>query len=200
VALLLGSDELIRRWTHRIAGVIMLAGGLYHVFYAFLTVEGRQLVRDMWPKWQDVKDVRLALRHYAGRSTAHPRFGRFGYVEKAEYWAVVWGTLIMGVTGLAIWFKIGVTQFLPRWAVDVATTIHYYEAILACLAIVVWHFYHVLISPDVYPMNWAWLDGKVSEEWHREHHPLDEKARQMAVAVKEEGAPPAPDPGKAAPA
>ena len=64
-----------------------------------------------------------------------------------EYWAVVWGTIIMGVTGLMIWFKTDVTHWLPRWAVDVALTIHYYEAILACLAIVVWHFYHVMFDP-----------------------------------------------------
>jgi cytochrome b subunit of formate dehydrogenase len=69
-----------------------------------------------------------------------------------EYWAVVWGTIIMGVTGLMIWFKMDVTHWLPRWAVDVALTIHYYEAILACLAIIVWHFYHVIFDPDVYPL------------------------------------------------
>ena len=70
-----------------------------------------------------------------------------------EYWAVVWGTIIMGATGLAIWFKIDVTQHLPRWVVAVATTIHYYEAVLACLAILVWHFYHVIFDPEVYPLN-----------------------------------------------
>jgi hypothetical protein len=68
-----------------------------------------------------------------------------------EYWAVVWGTIIMGATGLMIWFKMDVTRFLPRWAVDVALTIHYYEAILACLAIVVWHFYHVNLRPGCLP-------------------------------------------------
>ena len=72
-----------------------------------------------------------------------------------------------------IWFKIDVTQFLPRWAVDVATTVHYYEAILACLAIVVWHFYHVIFDPDVYPVNWAWWDGKVDDHWYAEEHSLD---------------------------
>jgi hypothetical protein len=79
----------------------------------------------------------------------------------------------MGVTGLMIWFKIDVTWLCPRWIVDVATTIHYYEAILACLAIVVWHFYHVLFAPGIYPMNFAWWDGKVSKKWHEEEHPLD---------------------------
>ena len=90
-----------------------------------------------------------------------------------EYWAVIWGTIIMGVTGLMIWFKMDVTQFLPRWAVDVALTIHYYEAILACLAIVVWHFYHVIFDPDVYPLNWACWNGKVSKHWQEDEHPLE---------------------------
>ena len=90
-----------------------------------------------------------------------------------EYWAVLWGTIIMGVTGLMIWFKLDVTRFLPRWAVDVALTIHYYEAVLACLAIVVWHFYHVIFDPDIYPLNMACWDGRVSKQWHDEEHSMD---------------------------
>ena len=91
------------------------------------------------------------VRWLLGLRKAKPQIGRFGYAEKMEYWAVIWGTIIMGVTGLMVWFKMEVTQWLPRWAVDVALTIHYYEAILACLAIIVWHFYHVMFDPDVYP-------------------------------------------------
>ena len=93
-----------------------------------------------------------------------------------EYWAVIWGTIIMGASGLMVWFKLDVTRFLPRWIVDVALTIHYYEAVLACLAIVVWHFYHVIFDPDVYPLNPACWDGHVSEEWQKHEHPLDSKS------------------------
>ena len=101
-----------------------------------------------------------------------------------EYWAVIWGTIIMGGTGLMIWFKIDVTQYLPRWIVDIALTVHYYEAILACLAIIVWHFYHVIFDPDVYPGNWACWNGKVSEHWQEEEHPLEK-------IESDESAPPA---------
>jgi cytochrome b subunit of formate dehydrogenase len=90
-----------------------------------------------------------------------------------EYWAVIWGTMIMGLTGLIIWMKLDVTAFLPRWVVDVALTIHYYEAVLACVAIVVWHFYHVIFDPDVYPLNPACWDGRVSRHWQHEEHPLE---------------------------
>jgi len=172
IAKAMGSDEIIRRWSHRIAGVVLLIAGAYHLIGLFTTREGRQLVKDFLPVKQDTKDLVGNLQYLTGLRATKPKFGRFSYVEKMEYWAVVWGTIIMGATGLVIWFKMEVTQFLPRWAVEVAVTIHYYEAILACLAILVWHFYHVIFDPDVYPLNWAFLTGKVPKHWHEEEHPL----------------------------
>jgi cytochrome b subunit of formate dehydrogenase len=145
----------------------------YHLVYLFATKEGRKLVKDFLPGIGDVKDAATNARYLTGLSRKKARFGRFGYAEKMEYWAVIWGTIIMGTTGLMVWFKLDVTRFLPRWAVDVALTIHYYEAILACLAIIVWHFYHVIFDPDVYPVNWACWNGRVSKEWYEEEHPLD---------------------------
>lgn len=169
---LMGSEDA-RRWIHRIAGLALLGVGAWHLVYAGATREGRRLVRDLWFRKADARDLAANARYLAGRSPRRARFGRFGYPEKIEYWAVVWGTLIMGATGLAIWFKIDVTRFVPRWVVDVATTVHYYEAILACLAIAVWHFYHVFLHAGSYPMNWAWWDGKVSTQWQEEEHPLE---------------------------
>jgi formate dehydrogenase gamma subunit len=190
VAHTLGSGENLRRWSHRIAGVVLLLAGAYHLGYITASREGRRFVRDMMPGPKDARDAAANARRLAGLGGVKPKFGRFGYAEKMEYWAVVWGTVIMGATGLMIWFKLGVTRFLPRWVVDVATTIHYYEAILACLAILVWHFYHVIFDPDVYPLNRAVLDGRVSREWLEEEHPLD-----PALA----GAKPDAAPGGAAP-
>jgi formate dehydrogenase gamma subunit len=173
VARLLGSSEPIRRWAHRIAGVLLLAAGVYHLVYLLGTRDGRRLLKDFWPRKKDLTDAAHSAGYLIGRRTVRPRIGRFGYAEKLEYWAVVWGTIIMGATGLMIWFKMDVTRWLPRWVVDVALTIHYYEAILACLAIIVWHFYHVIFDPDVYPLNWACWNGKVSRHWQQEEHALD---------------------------
>jgi len=173
IAHLLGSEEGIRRWGHRMAGVVLLLAGAYHVGYVAATRQGRSLIKDMFPTAKDARDVAANVCYLTGLAKAKPKFGRFGYAEKMEYWAVVWGTIIMGATGLMIWFKLGTTHWLPRWSIDVATTIHYYEAILACLAIVVWHFYHVIFDPDVYPLNRACVDGRVSLEWYSEEHPLD---------------------------
>ena len=172
LAWLLGGSEYLRRIVHRIAAVVMLAVGVYHLAYLGLSKEGRLWVKDMWIRGKDFKDVIGNFGYYLGVSKVRPKIARFGYAEKAEYWAVVWGTIIMGLTGLMIWFKLGVFSFLPRWAIDIALAVHFYEAVLATLAIVVWHFYHVIFDPDVYPVNFAFLDGRVSEEQYREEHEL----------------------------
>jgi cytochrome b subunit of formate dehydrogenase len=173
IATLLGSSEPLRRVGHRVAAAILLAGAVYHLGYLAFTAEGRKSFRDFLPKVRDLLDPIRNLRFYLGRTAERPLFGRFSYVEKAEYWAVIWGVLIMGVTGIMVWFKISLFGFLPRWAIDIALAIHFYEAILATLAIVVWHFYHVIFDPDAYPMNWSWYDGRVSAEHYRSEHPLD---------------------------
>lgn len=181
LAKILGSSEPLRRWSHRVAGIILLVIGLYHLVYLVATRDGRKLVADLLPIKKDAADVWQAVRYLAGFTGEKPKIGRFGYAEKMEYWAVVWGTIIMGVTGLAIWMKIDVTQFFPRWVVTVATTIHYYEAVLACLAIIVWHFYHVMFDPDIYPINTACLDGRVSEEFQAHEHPLERAEEEPRV-------------------
>lgn len=181
----LGGSEALRRIIHRIAAVVMLVVGAYHLLYLALTQEGRQWVRDMLPRWKDVTDLIGNFAFYLGFRNRKPKLGRFGYAEKAEYWAVVWGTLIMGLTGLMIWFKISVFSFLARWWIDIALAIHFYEAVLATLAIIVWHFYQVIFDPDVYPANFAFLDGRVSEESYKEEHELAyEEMQRQAQAEK----------------
>ncbi len=173
VSNLLGSNEAFRRIIHRLAGVAMIAVGLFHIFYMLFTKEGRIGLKDFFPRRKDFLDFVQNMRYYLGLAQTKPKFARFGYGEKAEYWAVVWGTFVMGLTGLMVWFKVEVFGFLPRWFIDIALAVHWYEAILATLAILVWHIYNVIFDPDVYPLNWAVLDGKVSEEYYKEEHELD---------------------------
>ena len=172
----LAMSERVRSLTHRIAGVVLMAAGIYHIFYLAMTREGRRLIWDFAPRPKDVFDAVGTMRYYLGLSKVKPRFGRFNYAEKAEYWALVWGTALMGLTGVMMWAKVTTGNLLARWWVDVATSIHFYEAILASLAIVVWHFYQVFLDPDVYPMNWAWWDGKMPVEQYRHEHELDSEA------------------------
>jgi cytochrome b subunit of formate dehydrogenase len=129
------------------------------------------------------------MLYYLGLRSQKPQFRRFNYAEKAEYWALVWGTALMGVTGVMLWAKVWVGNLLARWWVDVATTIHYYEAILATLAILVWHFYQVFFDPDVYPMNSAWLDGKMPIDHYRHEHELDAETLASAEERARHGNP-----------
>jgi len=169
----LGMGENLRGVIHRIAGVILIGAGIYHIFYLAIAREGRRLLRDIAPVPKDAFDAWATMRYYLGLSTVKPKFGRFSYAEKAEYWALVWGTALMGLTGIMLWAKVWVGDLLARWWVDVATAVHFYEAILATLAILVWHFYQVFFDPDVYPMNWAWWDGKMPVDLYRHEHELD---------------------------
>jgi cytochrome b subunit of formate dehydrogenase len=164
-----------------VAAVIMMAVGVYHAYYLAAKAEGRKAFVDMLPVFKDAADVRDNMLYYLGFGENKPAFARFTYAEKMEYWALVWGWFIMSATGLVAWFKVFATRFAPGWSVDVALAVHFYEAVLASLAIVVWHFYQVFLDPDVYPLNWAFWDGKMSEELYHEEHSLD------ALRAMEEG-------------
>jgi len=185
IAAVVPMAERLRSIVHRVAGVILIGAGIYHLFYLAATREGRRLIYDFAPVPKDAFDAWGTMRYYLGLSSEKPKFGRFNYAEKAEYWALVWGTALMGVTGVMLWAKVWVGNLLARWWVDVATSVHFYEAILATLAIVVWHFYQVFFDPDVYPMNWAWWDGKMPVEHYRHEHGLD---TESLAEVDEHGA------------
>lgn len=161
---------------HRVAGLALMASGLYHLIYITATHEGRQMIRALWPRWKDLTDLIAALRHSLGAHTKRPKFGRFTYAEKMEYWALVAGTVSMGLTGTMLWAWQSVGRVLPFWWIDLARTLHFYEAIVASLTILVWHFYQVFLDPDVKSMNWAWWDGKISAEQYRREHELDAAA------------------------
>jgi len=166
-------NETVRSYIHRGAGVLMIVVSLYHVFYLAFTGEGNRMFVDMLPELKDATDIADVFAYYLGFSSRKPQFKRFNYAEKMEYWALVWGTFVMADTGLMMWFMVRTTSLVPRWWIDVATTIHFYEAILATLAIIVWHFYQVILDPDTYPVNFAFLDGKMSLEHYQEEHGLD---------------------------
>ena len=158
---------------HRGAGVVMLASGLWHSGYLAFTVRGRALFRDLLPRWRDLTDPIAVLKYNVGFAPTKPRFGRFCYIEKAEYWAMMWGTFLMGITGAVLWFDNSSIGLFTKLGFDISRTIHFYEAVLATLAIIVWHFYFVIFNPDVYPMNLAWLTGRMSEREMLDEHPLE---------------------------
>lgn len=177
---------------HRVAGVALIAAGFWHGCYLAGTAAGRALFRDLLPRRRDFTDPFRVLRYNLGLARAKPAFGRFSYIEKIEYWAMLWGSVVMGVTGLILWFDNTSMGLLTKLGFDISRTIHLYEAVLATLAIIVWHFYFVIFNPDVYPMNLAWLTGWMSEREMREEHPL-ELARLRPPELPPTPPPPAPE-------
>jgi cytochrome b subunit of formate dehydrogenase len=180
----------LRSLIHRIAGIVMLAASVYHVYYLAFVPRGRQLVKDLFPTPQDAKDVFLVLRYNLGWSREKPKFGRFSYIEKSEYWALVWGNIVMGATGVILWFDNTFINLLTKLGWDVARTVHYYEAWLATLAILVWHIYFVVFNPDIYPINLAFWKGTLTEREMLDEHPLElEQIRARMVEDEDDEEP-----------
>jgi cytochrome b subunit of formate dehydrogenase len=150
----------LRGGLHRVAAVVMLTAAALHACHLALSPAARACIAKMRPGRGDLRELGQRLAWLFGRREHPPIAPSVGYPEKMEYLAVVWGTAIMALTGLALWFESLVLRWLPSWWLDLATVVHFYEAILASLAILVWHFYFVIFDPLVYPMDPAWLTGR----------------------------------------
>ena len=150
----------LRGWLHRIAAILMLVSLAVHVIHLAIDRRARSCIAKMRPTLHDVREFRERMLYYLGRRERPPEAEELGYPEKMEYIALMWGCLVMAVTGFMLWFENPMLRWFPKWAGDVATAIHFYEAVLASLAIVVWHFYFVIFDPVIYPMDTAWFTGK----------------------------------------
>jgi formate dehydrogenase gamma subunit len=154
---------------HRVAAVLFTLLSVYHVFFLAFSRRGRDELRAILPARADLVQPFQMLAFYLGWRKERPKFARYSYIEKAEYWALVWGSTIMIVTGGFLLWEAWTLRHFPKWAFDVFETVHFYEAILACLAILVWHMYFVIFDPDEYPMKWTWMSGEDSpaDKHHR---------------------------------
>jgi cytochrome b subunit of formate dehydrogenase len=150
----------LRALLHRAAAVVLLSGLLWHLGQLALSRCQRACLRGIGWSWTDARHFGSVLAYYLGVRSTAPHGGKFSYIEKAEYWAFLWGTGVMAVTGFLLWFTDLTLRYLPKWVTDVATAFHFYEAVLATLSILVWHFYWVIFDPDVYPMDWSWWNGR----------------------------------------
>lgn len=165
-----GMSEPVRQWVHRASAVIMIILSLYHVIYLVFTPRGRDVLKELLPTFKDITDIRENLMYYLRISKTLPQFEQYDYAEKAEYWALIWGTFVMALTGLILWFPTMVGDWAPVWFIKVSETVHFMEAILASLAILVWHWFFVIFRPSEYPMSFTWTDGQMTLEHYRHHH------------------------------
>jgi len=182
-----GGFEL-RGLIHRIAAVLFIITAVWHLVFLFVSRRGRSFFKDMLPEWLDLRQFRDMILYNLGLRAERPRFKRFSYVEKAEYWALVWGTVVMVTTGTMLWYDNWFIELLPKGFLDIALVVHYWEAWLATLAILVWHMYSTVYSPHVYPMNPSWITGTMPDEMYRHEHPdfYDEAKRETQRLIQKE--------------
>jgi cytochrome b subunit of formate dehydrogenase len=144
---------------------------LYHFVHLALKKRDRSFLWAMIPTIKDATDMLHVFRYNLGLTKQEPQFAKFNYAEKMEYWAFLWGTVVMGVSGFLLWFNNFTLRHFPKWVADAATAVHWYEALLATFSILIWHFYLVIFDPMVYPMDTAWLNGKIPADHYRHSRP-----------------------------
>jgi cytochrome b subunit of formate dehydrogenase len=173
---------------HRTAAVIIMLTSLYHIFYLIFSQSGRRWLIDMIPRPKDLKDLVGNMLYYLGARDHPPQFDRFCYKHKMEYGALIAGNTLMTVTGLILWTE----ALWNRFVLDLSTIVHGMEAVLACLAIMIWHLYEVHLRPHKYPMSDVWIKGTIDEEEMKEEYPLyykkimtDPKLQEICITTEE---------------
>lgn len=157
------------RLIHHFAAFVLMVVSIVHIINVLYRVYVLRVSWSMMPVIEDFKHLFDDLRYYLGLRKHKAYYGRYNYAEKVEYLAVVWGTIIMAITGFMMWNPVTTTQYLPGQFIPAAKAAHGAEAVLAVLAIIIWHFYHVHLRH----FNKSMFNGKFSEEEMAHEHPAE---------------------------
>ncbi len=164
----LGGIENVRT-LHHVAAAVLLAESVYHVVAVAYKIFVLRVRWTMFPGMADAREALDAVLHNLGVRRHPPQSEHYSFAEKAEYWALIWGTALMALTGFMLWNPIITSQFFPGDTIPAAKAAHGGEAILAVLAIIVWHIYNVHIKT----FNRAMFSGKLSAHEMREEHGVE---------------------------
>jgi formate dehydrogenase gamma subunit len=165
---LMGGLETVRL-VHRWAATALMLVTVYHLLAAAHRVLVRRVSLSMLPRYQDVVDGLQAVRYNLGLARERPRTDRYTWEEKVEYWSLIWGTVVMIATGFMLWNPVATARFLPGQWIPAAQVVHGGEALLAILAVLVWHFYSVHLRQ----FNRSMFTGHMTEHEMEHEHPLE---------------------------
>lgn len=171
-----GDLETVRT-AHRVGAILLMVAFGYHLLYVLIHPRGRRDLIEMLPTTKDFRDFFQNIMYFLGWVKESPQFGRFAYFEKFDYWAAFWGCIIMIGTGLAMWFPDKWSNMLPHairsGLLEAVLEAHRDEALLAALALFIWHLYNVHWKPGRFPGTLTWLHGKITLKELEERHPLE---------------------------
>ena len=170
---------LIHRWA---AGALMAVCG-YHVLTILFTERGHAQFMQMRPRGQDVRDFVRVMQWNLGRPVPRPAFDRFDYRQKFQYWAYGVASATMVLSGLALWFATEAMAVMPKWLFDLLAVLHGRESVVIFLVLFLWHLYDVHLRPEVFPMDWSWITGRISLEDLQERHPREYERLRNSGAI-----------------
>ncbi|MEA3334540.1 MAG: cytochrome b/b6 domain-containing protein [Chloroflexota bacterium] len=175
----MGGIEQVRT-IHHISAVVLILVSIAHIVQVGYRVFVMRVELDMFPTLKDFTDFVDAIKYNLDISEKHPDYARYNFMEKLEYWGVIWGTALMTVTGYVLWNPITTTKYLSGEVVPAAKIAHGLEAILAILTILTWHAYFVHISR----FNKSIFTGYLDEEAMKEEHSA-ELEKRLAGEVRQ---------------
>lgn len=161
------------RWVHRACGVAFAGATFFHLWVVIWDTINRRSQLTVVPDKKDFADAVGTLKFYLGMRKDCPRYDRYDYRQKFEYWGMVAGGLIMVFTGFMLFFPTWVARFLPGQLIPAAKVAHSYEGLMAMLVVIVWHIYNAHLNPDVFPFDTSIFTGKISRERMHHEHPLE---------------------------
>lgn len=161
------------RWMHRAAGYLLTALTVAHLAVAIAGVLMGRMKPTMLLTKRDFQDTIDNLRYYAGYTDIAPKFGRFDYRQKFEYWGLIFGSMIMIFTGFILIYPIAVSHYLPSELIPAAKVMHSYEALFAFLIVLIWHITGAHLSPEAFPIDTSIFTGKIRKEKLKHEHALE---------------------------
>jgi len=173
------------RLLHRWAGILLALQAAVDLSVVLFLILTKRIQASMVVSRKDFVDAIQMARYCLGLTDRHPKFDRYDYRQKFEYWGLIFGTGIMVVSGFILYFPTWFTSVLPGQLVPAAKVAHSNEALLALATILVWHMYGAHLNPDVFPIDTSIFTGRVSEERMHHEHPLELERLQSAEKAED---------------
>ena len=158
---------------HRASAIGLMVLWAYHVLYVVFTSRGHDQLMALVPGVKDLRNLGADLRRNLGGAGPEPMAGRFDFRQKFQYWALGLGSSLMVLTGLVLWFETESMAVMPKWIIDVTRVLHSGEGVLIFVVLFVWHLYDTHLRPEVFPMDWSWITGRISKAELKRRHPLE---------------------------